>query len=117
MFGEFDQWQARLICEEQEETRRIDLNRSRLVFGRDPQCNHVFAYQGISRKHFSLERRTDGWQLTDLKSRNGTLINQRRVEQCTLAAGDCITIGGSSRLVPVQWTYHVSSPHPSRLKL
>ncbi len=117
MPGELGPSEAWLICQDQGETRRIDLSRSPVVFGRDSRCDHAFAYQGISRRHFSLERSENGWVVTDLESSNGTFINNNRVQQHTLRPGDTISIGGASKMAPVKWTFHVHAPHSSRLQL
>ena len=117
MPGEFGESEAWLACEEQGETRRIDLSRSPLVFGRDSRCEHAFPYQGVSRRHFSLEYLDGAWVITDLESSNGTLVNENRITQKTLGAGDRIGIGGNPKLAPVSWVFHVSSVHLSRFQL
>jgi DNA-binding SARP family transcriptional activator len=47
----------------------------------------------VSRAHAELRRRPDGWELVDLGSANGTLLNGEPVERADLAAGDVIGIG------------------------
>jgi transcriptional regulator of acetoin/glycerol metabolism len=48
-----------------------------------------------SRRHLALRRAGAGWQVEDLGSRNGTLVNGERVERMELAHGDLIEAGGS----------------------
>src|SRR6185436_3747735 len=47
-----------------------------------------------SRRHLALRRAGAGWQVEDLGSRNGTLVNGERVERAELAHGDLIEAGG-----------------------
>jgi len=49
-----------------------------------------------SRHHAAIERREDGYYFIDLKSTNGSLINDREVRTQRLAAGDLIRIGDSA---------------------
>jgi eukaryotic-like serine/threonine-protein kinase len=51
----------------------------------------------FSRHHFLVEVNPPRALLRDLGSRNGTLINGRRVQQCTLSPGDVIS-GGQTRI-------------------
>ncbi len=47
-----------------------------------------------SRRHLAIRRAGVGWQIEDLGSRNGTLVNGDRVERAELAHGDLIEAGG-----------------------
>ncbi|HVR75533.1 MAG TPA: sigma 54-interacting transcriptional regulator [Planctomycetota bacterium] len=46
-----------------------------------------------SRRHCQIERTTGGYEIVDLKSRNGTLVNGILVLRKDLRPGDCIEIG------------------------
>jgi transcriptional regulator with AAA-type ATPase domain/pSer/pThr/pTyr-binding forkhead associated (FHA) protein len=48
-----------------------------------------------SRRHLVIRRAGAGWQVEDLGSRNGTLVNGERVDRAELAHGDFIEAGGS----------------------
>lgn len=48
----------------------------------------------ISRKHATLRREDDAWELTDRDSKNGTRVNGSRISRATLVDGDLIEIGG-----------------------
>ncbi len=63
--------------------------------GRDEQSTAVLADNQVSRRHAMVQCAPDGqFYLTDLGSRNGTWLNQRRVTApVALSAGDRITIG------------------------
>lgn len=49
----------------------------------------------VSRAHARLERDRAGWRLTDLKSKNGTFVNGRRIEEQLLRDGDVARVGSA----------------------
>jgi DNA-binding NtrC family response regulator len=48
---------------------------------------------GISRKHLAVRRQPAGWEVADLGSKNGILVNDEDVRIATLADGDLIEAG------------------------
>ncbi len=52
-------------------------------------CNDTF----LSGLHFSIQYGGKGWQVRDLKSRNGTFLNGARITEATLKNGDRIYAG------------------------
>jgi pSer/pThr/pTyr-binding forkhead associated (FHA) protein len=70
-----------------------------VTFGRAPECTVVLSDAGISRVHAEIEIRGGQYVLRDRGSRNGTFLNDERIEVATpLAHGDGVRIGGSVRL-------------------
>jgi FHA domain/Domain of unknown function (DUF1707) len=66
----------------------------RMLLGRAPGCQLVFADDTVSRRHAEL-RMVDGrWILRDLGSSNGTWVNGRRVMEAEVAPGDEVQLGG-----------------------
>lgn len=64
------------------------------IIGRDPDCDIVLDNIFVSRFHARLRRREEGYELTDLESRNGLLVDGEPVEkQVVLPAGGEFTIG------------------------
>jgi len=72
--------------------RRVQLNRDAATIGRGSRCEVCIPMPFISREHCRLERRDDGWYISDLKSRNGTIVNGTKIETHRLADGDTIQI-------------------------
>ena len=73
--------------------RAIELTDQVVLFGRQPECSIVLDDRSVSSRHAEL-RLVDGqWQLFDLKSSNGTLVNGKRIEAVNLHDGDLIAIG------------------------
>lgn len=65
------------------------------VIGRHKRCDIVIDFPTVSRNHGVLTRYDDGsWTITDAESKDGVLVNGKRVQICALHAGDIISIGG-----------------------
>ena len=71
----------------------LSLTSGRLSFGRSEENEVVLADPSISRKHATVERVADGFLVTDLHSRAGSLANGRRFEQHRLVIGDQLQMG------------------------
>jgi len=63
------------------------------VVGRDQSSDLTIPEQAVSRKHARFEKTAAGYTLTDLKSTNGTWVNENKTETCLLQSGDRIRIG------------------------
>lgn len=68
--------------------------KDQLQIGRDQNCDVVLDAPNVSRYHASLERVGQRYRVRDLKSANGTFVNNQRIEAETwLKPGDTIHIG------------------------
>ncbi|OVE80830.1 hypothetical protein BVY03_05355 [bacterium K02(2017)] len=63
-----------------------------LVAGRSTDCDIWIEDNTISRKHFKIKKTGRTYQVIDMKSTNGTFINNKRVQSAALEAGDKIQI-------------------------
>ena len=63
--------------------------------GTDPTCTVVLADSYMSSRHCEIKAEGGIWVLRDLKSTNGTYVNDRRVEQHELVDNDFIKVGQS----------------------
>ena len=73
--------------------RVLRLDRERTVFGRHPSSQVVLDNEAVSRHHAQILQSHGHFFLEDLKSRNGTLVNGRPVDQPTeLHENDSITL-------------------------
>src|SRR5262245_5799704 len=73
--------------------RSIPLTRPEVTLGRLPECDVVVDDPGASRQHARIRRTDAGFELIDLGSTNGTLVNDVPVGEHLLEDGDRITIG------------------------
>ena len=71
----------------------IDLKTADLVLGRHSDCDLILDDNRASSHHARIYRARTDWMLTDLKSTNGTLVNQQPVSTVTLRDNDLIEIG------------------------
>lgn len=69
-----------------------------MVLGRDLSCELQVPDDKVSRRHFRIAREGEAWTLTDLGSRNGTVVNGTRVETRTLVPLDEIKVGDTTLL-------------------
>jgi pSer/pThr/pTyr-binding forkhead associated (FHA) protein len=67
-----------------------------LSVGTDRAATLVLDDPTVSRLHFAIRPRSDGWLLSDLGSTNGTEVAGVRVIEAIVAPGQTISIGGTS---------------------
>jgi pSer/pThr/pTyr-binding forkhead associated (FHA) protein len=87
-----------IIKEYGKEARELRLSRGQVRIGRDPQSDVVLEDPGVSRSHAKILQEGAGYLLEDLGSRNGTLLNRRKLPQkgnSPLRAGDVVQVGRS----------------------
>ena len=72
----------------------FDLAKNETTVGRNPDNTIPLEFNGISRYHFKIVQQGDGHQLVDNQSKNGTFLNNNKLEQDQLLKkGDIIKIG------------------------
>ncbi len=84
---------ATLIIQENGSERTVELNDRSTTVGRSHENAIEIDDINSSRKHCRIERKNGGFEIVDLKSRNGTLVNGILVLRKELRPGDCIEIG------------------------
>jgi len=63
------------------------------VVGRREDCDLRIPLPAISRRHCKFVKGDVGLELKDLASSNGTFVNNQRVQETILKAGDRVVIG------------------------
>ncbi len=71
------------------------------VIGRGEDCTLKIPLVSISRRHCELIKSDDNLLIRDLASSNGTYINNHRVNESELKAGDRITLGPTTFTVQI----------------
>ena len=73
----------------------LPLDRDRIMLGRSSACQLCYPDDsGLSRQHMALSKVNGQWIAEDLGSKNGTLVNDRRIEGATpVGVGDKIVAG------------------------
>jgi signal transduction histidine kinase len=98
-------------------THPVRLERDETNVGRDAS-NHIrLAHGTVSRSHAKISRVGDQWVLTDLQSRNGTVVNRTRTQRATLHSGDTIYFGNRAFLFKLEYTEAPSPPVEPPLSL
>jgi DNA-binding winged helix-turn-helix (wHTH) protein len=83
--------------------RSIGLLEGANVLGRGLECQIRIASRAVSRRHAQVELAGGGAVLTDLGSRNGTYLRERRItEAVTLADGDSIRLGTAELILRIE---------------
>jgi pSer/pThr/pTyr-binding forkhead associated (FHA) protein len=83
------------------ETQRVPLSKDRTVIGRQDGCQLRIPIAGVSRTHCEITVSSGSIVVKDLGSSNGTFVNQEKITQQPLAAGDLLSVGGQVFLVQV----------------
>ena len=93
----------------------FDLSKPRTIIGRKKDCQIRIPLSEVSRNHLALEIKGGRLLVVDLGSANGTYVNNQRVSEQELAAGDHLIIG------PVVFTVQINGQpeqvQPVRTKL
>lgn len=71
----------------------IRLRSGKLTIGRTPQCHIFLPDPTVSREHAVLNVTSQSITLTDLKSRNGTWVDEQQVESSDIRKGQKIRFG------------------------
>jgi hypothetical protein len=74
------------------------------TLGRHKNNDITVADPKVSSFHARIDRGGDGYMLVDLKSRNGTFVNAKRVESALLKTGDEVRLGAARLLYKVDYT-------------
>lgn len=77
------------------DTQRYPLRQGETTVGRSPYCSVQLMSLQASREHAAISVSGDVAIITDLGSRNGTFVNERRITGPTrIVVGDKVSIGG-----------------------
>lgn len=83
---------------------RIPLTKLRFTMGRAASCDVTIPAPEVSSLHCELRKEAEWWSIIDLQSRNGILVNGRKVKKSKLNHGDKITISH-------QHDFYILDPH------
>jgi hypothetical protein len=71
----------------------LEIDRERVMVGRDPACDVVIDDKSVSRRHAALERRGSGFVVVDQGSANGSFVNGEQVGEASLYDGQELRLG------------------------
>jgi len=71
----------------------IPLEAERVIFGRHPSCTVILEDGAVSRQHAQITHSHGSYFVEDLRSRNGTQVNERDIQKATpLKDGDLVRV-------------------------
>ena len=95
-----------LVSLQKEQCPDIYLDQDHLILGKSRSlCDILLPGDTVSRKHARIERRTDGYYVTDLFSTNGTFLDGHRLE-----SGQAVILNDGAQLTIASLHYRVSIP-------
>lgn len=71
------------------------------TIGRKEDCDLKIPLSQISRRHCQISKTPQGVSVRDLGSANGTFVNNQRVQESPLSAGDHLIVGSINFVVQV----------------
>ncbi len=81
--------------------KQYNIERKVTILGRHPECDVTIEVGAVSRQHAKIHTLDSGFELEDLKSRNGTFLNGQLISERTpLHDGDLI------RICDVEFSFH-----------
>lgn len=81
--------------------KAFPLPSSLTVIGRRHDCDLCVPLMAVSRRHCQLSLNSEAVKLRDLDSQAGTFLNNQRISDAIVRAGDYITIGPLTFLVQI----------------
>ena len=96
------------------QTRRIELSKDVTRLGRDPEAEIVIDADAavVSRRHAEIRKSGPQYTITDLKSFNGTLVNNQRISDTVpLFDRDEIQLGNGGPTLRLSDPSHPAPPH------
>ena len=82
-----------IVTHQRKTLARRNVDKPRLIIGRNELCDLQIEGEWISRHHAVLFRNDQATIVVDLKSRNGTFVNGKRVSKHVLVNDDIISLG------------------------
>ncbi len=78
------------------QTKEVKLEKKPMTIGRSPKADLVIEDEKASRLHCGIRWQDDEFTVKDLASKNGTFVNDERIESHTLQPDDVIRVGNTS---------------------
>jgi hypothetical protein len=95
---------SRLILLKDGTETSFPLTRDTYTIGRHRNNDIVISDPKVSSFHARIDRTSEGFVLVDLKSRNGSFVNGKRMEQGPLKTGDEVRMGTARLVYKVEYT-------------
>ena len=84
------------------ELKTLETDKAEISIGRNEKNDIHINNLGASKKHARIFRRNGGYIIEDLKSTNGTLMNNENIITAKLTGKDIVTIGKHNLYISIQ---------------
>jgi hypothetical protein len=101
---------SRLVMAQGGQDTSFPLVRDTYTLGRHRNNDIVINDPKVSSFHARIDRSSEGFVLVDLKSRNGSFVNGKRISHGVLKTGDEVRLGTARLLYKVDYTSSVHTP-------
>lgn len=82
------------------------------VIGRRQDCDLCIPLMGVSRRHCQINQDEGNLKIRDLGSKNGTYINDEKIEEAQLNPGDSLRIGALKFTIQIDGVPEITSSNP-----
>jgi pSer/pThr/pTyr-binding forkhead associated (FHA) protein len=79
--------------------KQIESDKNEITIGRGNNNDIVIDNLAVSKEHAKIIKLPDGYELVDLDSTNGTLLNDKDIQKAKLAPQDVLTIGKHTLII------------------
>ena len=76
--------------------KHIETDKSEITIGRGSNCDIQIDNLAVSNTHAKIIKQQSGYRIEDLKSTNGTFLNDLSIQNANLGPNDIVTIGKHS---------------------
>jgi pSer/pThr/pTyr-binding forkhead associated (FHA) protein len=91
-----------LVKLKDKDLKTLETDKAEITIGRNENNDICIDNLGVSKKHARIFRRNGEYIIEDLKSTNGTLLNNENIITAKLTGSDVITIGKHDLFVSFQ---------------
>ena len=82
--------------------KSLETDQAEVTIGRNENNDIYINNLGVSKKHARIVRQNGTYIIEDLKSTNGTLLNNKRIQKARLTTGDVVTVGKHTLLISLK---------------
>jgi pSer/pThr/pTyr-binding forkhead associated (FHA) protein len=91
-----------LLKLKEKELKTLETDKAEITIGRNENNDVHIDNLGVSKKHARIVKQNGAYIIEDLKSTNGTLVNNERVTTARLADSDVVTVGKHTLYISLQ---------------
>ena len=91
-----------LVKLKDKEIKTLETDKTEITIGRNENNDIQINNLGASKKHARIFQRNGEYILEDLKSTNGTLLNNKGIITAKLAGNDVVTIGKHQLFITIE---------------